>query len=186
MKSIRQSTKLPVAIPPFLWENQRPRPRTSTMNPTQTESGRGRPTRHCFWPPWVSGLAIVLAYAGPSWALAFLRLILDGGCLFLWLAAATGFGIWLLRFFEPPANPLHYITATALGLGLLSLITLLLGLIGLLKPDHRHRIDRHRTRRAHGRTPRQVQEGLRFPHKLAVCPSRLSMVPAPGRSRQWR
>src|SRR5579859_6638503 len=78
---------------------------------------------------------IVFAYAAPSAILALYRLVFDGSFLVLHLAAATGFGCAILHLFtrpRPPSDLLTYITATALGLGILSLITLLFGLIGFL------------------------------------------------------
>ena len=79
MKSIRQSIKLPVAIC---------RSMGKSPPPAQNLDYESNPNRIRSWQThgalllaalglW---LAIVLAYAGPSWALALLRLILDGGC----------------------------------------------------------------------------------------------------------
>ena len=82
-------------------------------------------------------LIIVIAYAGPAWAVAVYRLIVEGGALALWLIAATGMGAWLLPLFrmagfEERGQLLRLVTATALGLGVFSLIVLALGLAGWL------------------------------------------------------
>jgi len=79
--------------------------------------------------------AIIFAYAGPSTILAIYRLIYDGWFLLMWLAAATGFGCAILHLFtrpRPASDFLTYVTATGLGLGFISLLALLLGLIGFL------------------------------------------------------
>ena len=82
-------------------------------------------------------LALVLSYVGEAWAMAVYRLILDGGVLALWLAAAAGAGSVLLPLFRATdtamdAGLLRFVTATALGLGTFSLIILGLGLAGWL------------------------------------------------------
>jgi len=82
-------------------------------------------------------LAIVFAYAGPMATSAAVCLILDGGVLILWLAAAIGIGGFLFRLFRTSAHPapsglLSCITAAALGLGCMSLLILGLGLMGFL------------------------------------------------------
>ena len=82
-------------------------------------------------------LAIVVAYAWPNWAMVAYRLIYDGGVLICWLAAALGIGAALLPAFLPdrPSSGsvlFRGVTAAALGLGVLSLLTLELGLAGAL------------------------------------------------------
>ena len=82
-------------------------------------------------------LAIVFAYTWPSSAMTLYRLIVDGGVLLLWLAAAAGFGSCLLplvRATDLNDDPwlLVFATAAALGIGILGLLVLGLGLIGWL------------------------------------------------------
>jgi hypothetical protein len=78
-------------------------------------------------------LAVFFALAGPSWGLALYRLLQDGGCSLLWLAAAGGMGFYVLKLFRIRTdNSLQLVTSVALGLGLVSLIVLGLGLAGLL------------------------------------------------------
>jgi hypothetical protein len=93
-------------------------------------------------------LLCLLFYAGTDWAMVLYRLLTDGLLAVAWVAAAFGWGRRILdfdraagdrRFFFFP-NPkskiqdllLSTVTAAALGLGLLSLIFLLLGLAGWL------------------------------------------------------
>ena len=105
-------------------------------------------------------LGVFLALAGPSWELAVYRLLQDGGCAVLWLAAAGGIGwiIWQMpgSFYrrdrrergESESNSndfsaisaisavnhsrasLEAVTCVGLGLGLMSLAILVLGLCG--------------------------------------------------------
>jgi hypothetical protein len=102
-------------------------------------------------------LGILFAYAGRHWMSVLYRLLADGLVLGAWLACAAGLGSAVLLLFPiaegPPDGPagrgarpardpsrvsgsaselLHWVTATALGLGLFSLGTLGLGLAGLL------------------------------------------------------
>jgi hypothetical protein len=81
--------------------------------------------------------AVFFYMAGPSWAVALYRLIADGGAVLLWLISAAGFGWFILRILgirRPPDSnlTLEIITATALGLGAMSLAILCLGLLGQL------------------------------------------------------
>jgi hypothetical protein len=103
----------------------------------------GRPSRSVNWNTHAAVLlasiilffGIIFAYAAPSAILALYRIIYDGSFLLLILAAATGFGCAILHLFtrpRPPSDLLTYVTATALGLGFIGLLTLLLGLIGFL------------------------------------------------------
>jgi len=82
-------------------------------------------------------LVLVLAYAASAWAMAVYRLLIDGGVLVLWLAAAWGIGSAVLPLFagddeESGSTLLRETTAIALGLGILSLTTLGLGLAAWL------------------------------------------------------
>ena len=83
--------------------------------------------------------AVVLAYSSGAWGLALYRLVVDGGVLALWLAAAAGIGTSLLPLFravdsDQDSGLLRVATAVALGLGVLSLAILGLGLAGWLTP----------------------------------------------------
>jgi hypothetical protein len=77
-----------------------------------------------------------LAYAGNAWAAVCYHLFADGGMLVLWLAAALGLGLLVLRAIKTSERQmpaaLHFSTAAALGLGIESLIVLGLGLAGWL------------------------------------------------------
>ena len=78
----------------------------------------------------------VLVYSGASWPVVAYRLLFDGGVAIVWLLSAAGIGAALLGVVYPavataPAT-LRFVTATALGLGILSLATLGLGLAGWL------------------------------------------------------
>jgi len=76
---------------------------------------------------------VVIAYAGDNWAIVVYRLLADGMLAAVWLSAAVGIGallIWNLKF--EVSNVLRLVTSAALGLGILSLLTLFLGLAGWL------------------------------------------------------
>jgi hypothetical protein len=82
-------------------------------------------------------LGLILFYTSPAWAMTIYRLIVEGAVLGLWLGAAAGAGsllVALLNGFDESADErlLRLTTATALGLGLFSLIALGLGLAGWL------------------------------------------------------
>ena len=83
-------------------------------------------------------LVIVFAYTWPAWAMTLYRLLVDGGVLLLWAAAAMGLGAWILPFFRATGDEkgdgalLHLGTIAALGLGTFSLMILGLGLAGWL------------------------------------------------------
>lgn len=82
-------------------------------------------------------LLIVFTYTWPAVPMTLYRLIVDGGVLLLWLFAAAGLGAWVLALFrsdEPNDRTwaLRFSTVAALGLGLISLLTLTLGLLGWL------------------------------------------------------
>lgn len=75
-----------------------------------------------------------------AFALILLQLMVDGPLLLAWIGAGYGLGslVALLlrgrRSFQPSASPvLKVVTQIAIGLGLLSLLTLLLGVLGVLK-----------------------------------------------------
>lgn len=75
-------------------------------------------------------------YAGPKGAEICYRLIVDGGVLVLWLAAALGLGLIVMRaarlWERQTPGALQWATAAALGLGVESLAVLGLGLAGWL------------------------------------------------------
>jgi hypothetical protein len=83
-------------------------------------------------------LGFVFYYTWPECAMVSYRLLVDGGVLLLWIAAAVGTGAWLLGFFrvtgpgEDESPLLRFATSAGLGLGLFSLIVLALGLSGWL------------------------------------------------------
>src|SRR5436309_714703 len=94
--------------------------------------------------PWNSRATLIAAfvlltiiaslfYSGPSIGMMSLRLLLDGGVLLLWIAAAAGLGAALLPKLSQPDSRapgvLIAVTAIALGLGAFSLLALLLGLV---------------------------------------------------------
>jgi hypothetical protein len=94
------------------------------------------PPRAVSGPNWLLFIWLGLAVAAFAWVcrgnlgLALVCLATDGVILVLWLAAACGWGWFFLRRVE--IHPLYrLLTATALGLGLMSLIVLGLGLGGL-------------------------------------------------------
>jgi hypothetical protein len=84
---------------------------------------------------------VAFGFAGSGWASLLYRLVFDGSILLIWLACATGVGAMILLAL--PLRPrdaesgddealLHVVTAAALGIGVFSLATLGLGLIGWL------------------------------------------------------
>jgi hypothetical protein len=76
-----------------------------------------------------------LSYAGTGVGAVVYHLLFDGATLIVWLLAAAGIGGFLLSFIAPSdrTNPLlGFVSAVAAGLGTISLLTLLLGLAGLL------------------------------------------------------
>jgi hypothetical protein len=85
-------------------------------------------------------LIVTFGYAGESWAIALYRLLADGVFLVAWLIAAAGFGATILLVLplhntkseEDRETLLHWVTAIALGLGVISIATLGLGLAGWL------------------------------------------------------
>ncbi len=72
----------------------------------------------------VGGLFIALL-SGVFFVDVFIGLFTDGAILFLYLAAACGWGLWIVG-----KSPMRYVTATAIGLGIMGLMTLALGLAG--------------------------------------------------------
>jgi len=91
-------------------------------------------------------VALVLIFSGPSAGNAWYQLITNGFFLLLWLLAATGIGLPILSKLsgsirgsgtvsrpDAESQPLLFLlTSTALGLGIISLLTLALGLLGIL------------------------------------------------------
>jgi hypothetical protein len=80
-------------------------------------------------------LAVVLACAGPSWAIVLDQLVIAGGLMLVWLAAAIGIGwpiLWLIVKNDEPRSVLWLCTSAALGMGVMSLAVLALGLAGWL------------------------------------------------------
>jgi len=91
------------------------------------------------------GLAVLLAcagavvYAQQAAAEVAYRLIVEGAIVVCWLAAAAGWGAWLTGWLWPSqpsgsrrSGLLGTATASAIGLGMMSLVILLTGLAGLL------------------------------------------------------
>ena len=80
----------------------------------------------------------VLAYSGPSWPLVAQQFVIDGTVLVGWLLGAAALGMLLLaplrrgEIWTGDDAVLRFVTATAFGLGVLSLLTLGLGLVGAL------------------------------------------------------
>jgi hypothetical protein len=83
----------------------------------------------------IVGYYIVHKPFGPNSAAALLRTALDIAIWLLMLAAATGLGWWVIRrFLGQAVMPLEgLVLSCGLGLGILSLLTLALGLAGGLK-----------------------------------------------------
>ena len=130
-------------------------PKTNKSNP----SARGRELSGSAGGPvaplwrqrrFVLGIAVALLLmltfilSGPSFPSVLYRLLTDVPLLILWLGAAFGYGAFLPlpagaeRAAErgQPRNEalLHLITALGLGLGILSLATLVFGVVGLITP----------------------------------------------------
>ena len=77
-----------------------------------------------------------IIYAGPAFGTVSYRLMFDGGLTLLWLASATGLGLFIARpllkdLVSIPAA-LRFVTMAGLGLGAVSLALLGLGLLGWL------------------------------------------------------
>ncbi len=71
--------------------------------------------------------------ARSNWAMVVYRLVTDGVLALVWIASAWGWGTVLLRRVSIDSNRvLRVVTEIAMGLGLISLVTLGLGLIGSL------------------------------------------------------
>jgi hypothetical protein len=80
-------------------------------------------------------LCLVLAIVWPSWAITLKYIWPDGIVFVAWLMAAWGIGwpiVWKVLGKDDQHSALRIATAAAIGLGLISLITLGLGLAGLL------------------------------------------------------
>src|SRR5437868_10689122 len=78
--------------------------------------------------------ATAFFYAASLWAIVVFHLITDGLFLLGWLLGAMGIGCVILRAFriEPALKSLWMVVSIALGLGILSLLVLVLGLAGWL------------------------------------------------------
>ncbi len=79
-------------------------------------------------------LILLATISGPSWSIVLDRLFSDGSVLLAWLVSAAGFGT-LLRIRaedDESSRPLTIVTTIAAGIGILSLLQLLLGLAGQL------------------------------------------------------
>jgi hypothetical protein len=83
------------------------------------------------------GILGALIYAGPGAASVAYTLIIDGGLILIWLAAACGWGIWPMRLMarwlpaEHVSPLLTCVASIAIGLGVMSLAILGLGLAGI-------------------------------------------------------
>lgn len=103
---------------------------TSAQTPTGNDRSR--------WLAFAGTLAIagVVAYrlAGFMWASVAWRLGTDGFVCAAWLLAGAGYGAWILRSLRisSDSRALCFCTSAALGLGLISLVSLGLGLAGAL------------------------------------------------------
>src|ERR1700722_15787967 len=72
-------------------------------------------------------------YAPGHFDMVFIVLLTDGLCAALWVASAAALGAFLLRRLKIQADPLLFTApAGGLGLGIFSLLTLSLGLLGWL------------------------------------------------------
>ncbi|MGH7177440.1 MAG: hypothetical protein ACREJC_08680, partial [Tepidisphaeraceae bacterium] len=78
--------------------------------------------------------AIVLVLSGARWDAVIYRLAVDGSVAVVWLAAALGLGALASPLLKRTGSPiaLRLMTEWALGIGLIGLITLALGLAGVL------------------------------------------------------
>jgi hypothetical protein len=87
---------------------------------------------------WLFGtlLFTTTRYSSQTAMLVLYHLLIDGGTVGLWLAAAIGYGLQLLRLTHLSDThidpPLRLVTAAALGFGAMGLAVLELGLIGWL------------------------------------------------------
>jgi hypothetical protein len=76
---------------------------------------------------------VFFGYARSAWASALYRVLVEAPLLLLWLAAMAGAGNLLLRLFNIRTSAtLQIVTSVALGIGVYSLLTLVLGLTGIL------------------------------------------------------
>ncbi len=81
----------------------------------------------------LTGIFVILNFVGGYWVLAAAPLLKDGLVLIVWLIAAAGIGLWILRAIKIECSVVLRLTiATALGLGTISLVTLGLGCAGIL------------------------------------------------------
>src|SRR5262245_2107781 len=78
-------------------------------------------------------LATALVLAGTSWPIVLSVALTEGLFVLLWVVAAAGWGAFVVarvRSIETPA--LRFVTSVALGLGIISLLVLVLGLVGAM------------------------------------------------------
>lgn len=80
---------------------------------------------------WAAATAVGVAWLAPR---AWLMLVLDGWLPAVTLAAAAGWGAWLVRVLrvESPSRTRSALLATALGLGILATAALMLGALGAM------------------------------------------------------
>ncbi|HEX4123253.1 MAG TPA: hypothetical protein VHY37_00895 [Tepidisphaeraceae bacterium] len=108
------------------------------------------PTNYAWEVPWNHSPIVLTAVFGFLWLLGTLlfasrysatafvlwHLLIDGGMAWLWLGAAIGYGLQLLRLTQLSEQhidpPLRLVTAAALGLGAMGLAVLGMGLLGIL------------------------------------------------------
>jgi hypothetical protein len=106
------------------------------MNHTSAQAPM--PTSWLRWLPLIvsaaGSVAVAMLIARSLWASVAWRICTDGMIAVAWLLGAGGYGAWTLNAarIRCESRTLHFSTAAAVGLGLLSLVTLGLGLLGLL------------------------------------------------------
>ncbi|MGA3068264.1 MAG: hypothetical protein ABSF29_15575 [Tepidisphaeraceae bacterium] len=76
-------------------------------------------------------LMVTLILAGPSWLQALYRFSNDLGMAAVWLIACAGLG-WIVYRFVDAGGELAFVTCAAAGMGILSLLILIFGLLGWL------------------------------------------------------
>src|ERR1041385_7483011 len=89
---------------------------------------------------WLSAGVILslclLLYARDAWGMLLYRLLTDASLAVFWILAAAGAGIFPLRFCvgkgDQTSQLLRFTSAAGLGMGIFSLLVLVLGLAGAL------------------------------------------------------
>lgn len=122
---------------PYMYQRRDRKPTLSYMPPEQSP-------RWAWWRQrgFVTALAVLLwlvlvsIYAVPGTSQAWVTLLMEGGVALIWLASCAGLGAIMIRLTRA-MNPedggaLRFVISAALGIGLLSLVVLLLGLVGVL------------------------------------------------------